>query len=216
MLGAVVGMQRTQRRKICVVEETCDIWSIWHHSGRVNTLTPSLMPAASFQTAEQAFRQIQNIVDFSSNVMSILLGEKFVHSGVSSSWLLTLVTMTWSLSGCLLSITAEDWCLLLFDCCWWMLSSSSNLVWLCSSQQSRRAFTHLEQPKPTELCPKFLDFVRNLESLQSSGGLRQQEPSCRSSRISLCCPRELQPSTVHDRLHDFLRLSSSRSSIMVS
>nr|XP_046236672.1 inositol-pentakisphosphate 2-kinase [Scatophagus argus] len=33
------------------------------------------------QTVEQAFRQIQNIVDFSSNVMSSLLGEKFVHSG---------------------------------------------------------------------------------------------------------------------------------------
>ncbi|XP_061543220.1 inositol-pentakisphosphate 2-kinase isoform X2 [Phycodurus eques] len=33
------------------------------------------------QTAEQAFRQIQNIVDFSSNVMSGLLGDKFVHSG---------------------------------------------------------------------------------------------------------------------------------------
>lgn len=32
--------------------------------------------------AERAFRQIQNIVDFSSNVMSVLLGEKFVHSGV--------------------------------------------------------------------------------------------------------------------------------------
>lgn len=33
------------------------------------------------QTAEQAYRQIQNIVDFSSNVMSSLLGEKFIHSG---------------------------------------------------------------------------------------------------------------------------------------
>ncbi|CAN9511996.1 unnamed protein product [Ophioblennius macclurei] len=33
------------------------------------------------QTAEQAFRQIQNIVDFSSNVMSNLLGETFIHSG---------------------------------------------------------------------------------------------------------------------------------------
>ncbi|KAF3856723.1 hypothetical protein F7725_017446 [Dissostichus mawsoni] len=33
------------------------------------------------QTVEQAFRQVQNIVDFSSNVMSFLLGEKFVHSG---------------------------------------------------------------------------------------------------------------------------------------
>ncbi|XP_061582580.1 inositol-pentakisphosphate 2-kinase [Cololabis saira] len=33
------------------------------------------------QTAEQAFRQIQNIVDFSSNVMSSLLGDKFTHSG---------------------------------------------------------------------------------------------------------------------------------------
>ncbi|XP_040060667.1 inositol-pentakisphosphate 2-kinase isoform X2 [Gasterosteus aculeatus] len=33
------------------------------------------------QTVEQAFRQIQNIVDFSSNVMSCLLGEKFIHSG---------------------------------------------------------------------------------------------------------------------------------------
>ncbi|XP_047203175.1 inositol-pentakisphosphate 2-kinase [Girardinichthys multiradiatus] len=33
------------------------------------------------QTAEQAFRQIQNIVDFSSNVMSSLLGDKVVHSG---------------------------------------------------------------------------------------------------------------------------------------
>ncbi|XP_037346252.2 inositol-pentakisphosphate 2-kinase isoform X1 [Pungitius pungitius] len=33
------------------------------------------------QTVEQAFRQIQNIVDFSSNVMSSLLGEKFIHSG---------------------------------------------------------------------------------------------------------------------------------------
>ncbi|XP_077429895.1 inositol-pentakisphosphate 2-kinase [Vanacampus margaritifer] len=33
------------------------------------------------QTAEQAFRQIQNIVDFSSNVMSSLLGDKFIHSG---------------------------------------------------------------------------------------------------------------------------------------
>lgn len=36
------------------------------------------------QTAEQAFRQIQNIVDFSSNVMSSLLGEKFIHSGWSN------------------------------------------------------------------------------------------------------------------------------------
>lgn len=36
-----------------------------------------------FQTAEQAFRQIQNIVNFGTNVMSSLLGEKFVHSGVS-------------------------------------------------------------------------------------------------------------------------------------
>ncbi|KAM9814209.1 inositol-pentakisphosphate 2-kinase [Neosynchiropus ocellatus] len=33
------------------------------------------------QTAEQAYRQIQNIVDFSSNVMSSLLGDKFTHSG---------------------------------------------------------------------------------------------------------------------------------------
>uniref|UniRef100_A0A3P9HEN0 Inositol-pentakisphosphate 2-kinase n=1 Tax=Oryzias latipes TaxID=8090 RepID=A0A3P9HEN0_ORYLA len=33
------------------------------------------------QTAEQAFRQIQNIVDFSSNVMSSMLGDKFIHSG---------------------------------------------------------------------------------------------------------------------------------------
>ncbi|XP_054640305.1 inositol-pentakisphosphate 2-kinase [Dunckerocampus dactyliophorus] len=33
------------------------------------------------QTTEQAFRQIQNIVDFSTNVMSNLLGEKFIHSG---------------------------------------------------------------------------------------------------------------------------------------
>ncbi|XP_029006233.1 inositol-pentakisphosphate 2-kinase [Betta splendens] len=33
------------------------------------------------QTAEQAFRQIQNIVDFSSNVMSRFLGQKFIHSG---------------------------------------------------------------------------------------------------------------------------------------
>ncbi|XP_029286551.1 inositol-pentakisphosphate 2-kinase-like [Cottoperca gobio] len=33
------------------------------------------------QTVEQAFRQVQNIVDFSSNVMSSLLGEKFIHSG---------------------------------------------------------------------------------------------------------------------------------------
>ncbi|XP_037831042.1 inositol-pentakisphosphate 2-kinase [Kryptolebias marmoratus] len=33
------------------------------------------------QTVEQAFRQIQNMVDFSSNVMSSLLGDKFVHSG---------------------------------------------------------------------------------------------------------------------------------------
>lgn len=37
------------------------------------------------QTVEQAFRQIQNIVDFSSNVMSSLLGEKFIHSGVRHS-----------------------------------------------------------------------------------------------------------------------------------
>lgn len=36
----------------------------------------------ALQTVEQAFRQIQNIVDFSSNIMSSLLGEKFVHSGV--------------------------------------------------------------------------------------------------------------------------------------
>lgn len=40
--------------------------------------------ALAFQTVEQAFRQIQNIVDFSSNIMSCLLGEKFVHSGVSA------------------------------------------------------------------------------------------------------------------------------------
>ncbi|XP_028302062.1 inositol-pentakisphosphate 2-kinase [Gouania willdenowi] len=33
------------------------------------------------QTVEQAYRQIQNTVDFSSNVMSSLLGDKFIHSG---------------------------------------------------------------------------------------------------------------------------------------
>lgn len=33
------------------------------------------------QTAEQAYRQIQNIVDFTSNVMSSLIGEEFIHSG---------------------------------------------------------------------------------------------------------------------------------------
>lgn len=35
-----------------------------------------------FQTTEQAFRHIQNIVDYSQNVMKPLLGEKFVHNGV--------------------------------------------------------------------------------------------------------------------------------------
>ncbi|XP_067359620.1 inositol-pentakisphosphate 2-kinase isoform X3 [Channa argus] len=39
------------------------------------------------QTVEQAFRQIQNIVDFSSNVMSSLLGEKFIHSGPKCGFL---------------------------------------------------------------------------------------------------------------------------------
>ncbi|XP_033830550.1 inositol-pentakisphosphate 2-kinase isoform X2 [Periophthalmus magnuspinnatus] len=33
------------------------------------------------QTAEQAYRQIQNIVDFTSNVMSCFIGEQFIHSG---------------------------------------------------------------------------------------------------------------------------------------
>ncbi|XP_029907811.1 inositol-pentakisphosphate 2-kinase [Myripristis murdjan] len=33
------------------------------------------------QTPDQAFRHIQNIVDFSSSVMRPLLGEKFIHSG---------------------------------------------------------------------------------------------------------------------------------------
>ncbi|XP_056129798.1 inositol-pentakisphosphate 2-kinase [Lampris incognitus] len=33
------------------------------------------------QSPEQAFRQIQNIADFSNNVMSIVLGAKFIHSG---------------------------------------------------------------------------------------------------------------------------------------
>ncbi|KAG7478122.1 hypothetical protein MATL_G00077090 [Megalops atlanticus] len=33
------------------------------------------------QTAEQAFRHIQNIVDFNKNVMKPLLGEKYVHHG---------------------------------------------------------------------------------------------------------------------------------------
>ncbi|KAJ0050303.1 hypothetical protein NL108_015989 [Boleophthalmus pectinirostris] len=33
------------------------------------------------QTAEQAYRQIQNIVDFTSNVMSSFIGEQFIHSG---------------------------------------------------------------------------------------------------------------------------------------
>lgn len=33
------------------------------------------------QTVEQAYRQIQNIVDFSSSVMSSLIGEEFIHSG---------------------------------------------------------------------------------------------------------------------------------------
>lgn len=51
------------------------------HRGRVCN-----SPAVRFalQTVEQAFRQIQNIVDFSSNIMSSLLGDKFVHSGVSA------------------------------------------------------------------------------------------------------------------------------------
>ncbi|CAL8382790.1 unnamed protein product [Boreogadus saida] len=33
------------------------------------------------QTTEETFRQMENIVDFSNNVMSPLLGDKFVHSG---------------------------------------------------------------------------------------------------------------------------------------
>ncbi|KAF0034759.1 hypothetical protein F2P81_012517 [Scophthalmus maximus] len=39
------------------------------------------------QTPEQAFRQIQSIVDFSSKVMSSLLGEKFIHSGPKCGFL---------------------------------------------------------------------------------------------------------------------------------
>ncbi|XP_034152049.1 inositol-pentakisphosphate 2-kinase isoform X1 [Esox lucius] len=35
----------------------------------------------SHKTTEQAFRHIQNIVDYSKNVMKPLLGEKFVHNG---------------------------------------------------------------------------------------------------------------------------------------
>ncbi|XP_064823496.1 inositol-pentakisphosphate 2-kinase [Oncorhynchus masou masou] len=35
----------------------------------------------SHKTTEQAFRHIQNIVDYSQNVMKPLLGEKFVHNG---------------------------------------------------------------------------------------------------------------------------------------
>uniref|UniRef100_A0A8C8FR22 Inositol-pentakisphosphate 2-kinase n=1 Tax=Oncorhynchus tshawytscha TaxID=74940 RepID=A0A8C8FR22_ONCTS len=34
-----------------------------------------------FQTTEQAFLHIQNIVDYSQNVMKPLLGEKFIHNG---------------------------------------------------------------------------------------------------------------------------------------
>ncbi|CDQ95803.1 unnamed protein product [Oncorhynchus mykiss] len=34
------------------------------------------------KTTDQAFRHIQNIVDYSQNVMKPLLGEKFVHNGV--------------------------------------------------------------------------------------------------------------------------------------
>ncbi|XP_029630051.1 inositol-pentakisphosphate 2-kinase isoform X1 [Salmo trutta] len=35
----------------------------------------------SHKTTEQAFRHIQNIVDYSQNVMKPLLGEKFIHNG---------------------------------------------------------------------------------------------------------------------------------------
>lgn len=53
----------------------------WVQRGQMAHMFTILSPFV-LQTAEQAFRQIQNIVDFSSNVMSSLLGEKFVHSGV--------------------------------------------------------------------------------------------------------------------------------------
>lgn len=52
---------------------------------RTGVLTCLSLPP---QTAEQAFRQIQSIVDYSSNVMSSLLGQKFIHSGVNTPFML--------------------------------------------------------------------------------------------------------------------------------
>lgn len=49
-------------------------------------------PLLSCQTAEQAFRHILNIVDYSKYVMKPLLGEKYVHSGVSDIALTQAVT----------------------------------------------------------------------------------------------------------------------------
>ncbi|XP_028853209.1 inositol-pentakisphosphate 2-kinase [Denticeps clupeoides] len=42
---------------------------------------PSEDAEQSHQTTEQAHRHIQNIVDFSNNIMKPLLGEKYIHSG---------------------------------------------------------------------------------------------------------------------------------------
>eukprot|EP00064_Thunnus_orientalis_P009331 superscaffoldBa00001177_g9355 len=55
----------------------------WKYHGEGN----KSLVVSHVQTAEQAFRQIQNIVDFSSNVMSSLLGEKFIHSGPKCGFL---------------------------------------------------------------------------------------------------------------------------------
>uniref|UniRef100_A0A6Q2ZKC2 Inositol-pentakisphosphate 2-kinase n=1 Tax=Esox lucius TaxID=8010 RepID=A0A6Q2ZKC2_ESOLU len=49
----------------------------WKYHGEGN----KSLVVSHVQTTEQAFRHIQNIVDYSKNVMKPLLGEKFVHNG---------------------------------------------------------------------------------------------------------------------------------------
>lgn len=52
------------------------------------------------QTTEQAFQHILNIVDYSRNVMKPLLGEKYVHSGVSN---VCLIVFKKNSSACLIT-----------------------------------------------------------------------------------------------------------------
>lgn len=133
---------------------------------------PLRLPCASLlQASEEIFQHLQNIVDFSKNVMKEFLGENYVHCGVSDFYLHSHVGCLHTLCVHNTSFSSVAWTFVLPDSphvpLFWCFSSvlcvsTEQVVFVFSSQQARGPHL-LGAPVPATLLARGLQLAEALE-----------------------------------------------------